>query len=107
MAVEIGLNDAFEQYIGSFGRYQKLATFSTSLTAAMSIMSMMDITYLTAAPSFWYVYDGEELNETLIQMRIDVCELENGTAIDELGAGHWQFGEDEYQSSIVIRVNTV
>ena len=105
MTVEIGLNDAFEQYVGSFGRYQKIATLSTSLTAAMSVMSMIDITFLTAAPSFWFVYDGEVLNETLMQMRIDVCKLENGTAIDELGAGHWQYRVDEYRSSVVSRVN--
>ena len=106
MAMEIGLNDAFQQYVGSFGRYQKIITFLTSLTAAMSVMSMIDIMYLTATPPFWYVYDEEELNKTLIQMRIGVCKLENGTPIYKVGAGHWHFGDEEFQASVVSRVNS-
>ena len=98
MAMKIGPNNAFQQYLGSFCRYKKIVTFLTSLTAAMSVMSMIDIMYLTATPPFWYVYDEEELNKTLIQMRIDVCKLENGTPIYKVGAGHWHFGNEEFQA---------
>ena len=105
MMVQIDINDALEQYVGSLGRYQRLATFATSLAAAVSYMSLIDIMFLTSSPHFWYMYNGEELNSTLIQKRIDVCKLENGTPIDQFGTSRWQFDEAEFQASVVSRVN--
>ena len=107
MAVQIELNEALELYVGSFGRYQIIITSLTSLTVAISCMSLVDIMYLTTSPHFWYMYDGEESNNSIIQKRIDVCKLGNGTPIDKVGAGHWQFDEDEFRASVVPRVNII
>ena len=39
-------------------------------------------------------------------MRIGVCKLENGTPIYKVGAGHWHFDDEEFQASVVSRVNS-
>ena len=104
--LEIGLNDALEQYVGSFGQYQKRVTFFTSLNAVVTGMTLIDIIYLTASPHFWYIYDGEELNTTMIKEKMDVCKMENRTHFSELGTGYWHYDESMFRASIVSRVNS-
>ena len=100
-----GLNDVLEQHVGSFGTYQKIAIFLISLPTVVTGMTLLDVMYLTASPHFWYVYNGEQLNRTIIQTKMDECKLENGTSIDELGDGYWQYDETEFRTSIVSRVS--
>ena len=106
MEVKMEVNDVLERYVGSFGRYQIIVTTLGGLGSLISATSYLGVVYLTATPHFWYVYDGEELNYTIIQERIDVCEVDNGTAVNELQAGYWQFDDTEFRTSIVSKVNS-
>ena len=99
------VNDALEIYVGSLGRFQKAATCVVLAVWAISALSLIDVVYMTSTPHFWYVYNGEELNQTMIQQRMDVCKFENGKSFAELGAGSWQFKGDEFRSSLVSRVS--
>ena len=95
------VNDALEIYVGSLGRFQKIAICVALAAWATAALSLIDIMYMTTIPHFWYVYNGEELNLTMIQQRMDKCKLENGTPFDKQGAGRWRLNGDEFRSSIV------
>ena len=100
------VNDVLERYVGSFGRYQIIVTTLGGLGSLISATSYLGVVYLTATPHFWYVYNGEEPNYTIIQERMGVCEVDNGTAVNELPAGYWQFDDTEFRASIVSKVNS-